>query len=78
MAETIGSLAGTGVSLSVLMALVVANIGFPPSVIATTVVSIIGGGPGIVNAVYAAVNAEEKFQDVNDYYAVITAHGKKL
>lgn len=77
-AKTIGSLAGTGVSLSVLMALVVANIGFPPSVIATTVVSIIGGGPGIVSAVYAAVNAEEKFQDVKDYYAVITTYGKKL
>ncbi len=74
--KALASLVGTEITFVTLLALVVANISFPPSVIVTTVVSVVGGGTGVIKAVYATIDAEKNYQDVKDYYAVIKTYGK--
>lgn len=74
----IAYLAGTDISLGVVLGLIVANATFPPSVIVSIVVGTIGGGATVYKAVNCLVTAYEKYQDAKDYYAIIKTYGTKL
>lgn len=71
-------LAGSSVTLGVVLGLVVANVAFPPSVIATMAVGALGGGSAVYKGASALANSQEKFCDAKDYYAIIKTYGKKL
>ncbi|MDE7424219.1 MAG: hypothetical protein K2N51_11125 [Lachnospiraceae bacterium] len=71
------ALVGSGVSLSVLAALIWANIICPVSVIVDICVAAFGGG-GIITAVYFVIDAFGYVDDAHDYYEVIKYYGTRI
>ena len=68
---------GSGIMFGGIVALVAANVTFPPSVIITIVVSAVGGGGSVIACVKSCIDSYDYYCDVKDYYVVIRTYGKK-
>ncbi|MBD5089076.1 MAG: hypothetical protein HDT30_09765 [Clostridiales bacterium] len=73
-----GYLVGTGISATVILALIIANATFPPSVIISIVVAAVGGGATVYKAIECYVDSYEYYLDAKDYYDTIKAYGTRI
>lgn len=73
-----GYLVGTGISATVILALIIANATFPPSVIVSIVVAAVGGGATVYKAIECYVDSYEYYLDAKDYYDTIKAYGTRI
>ena len=75
------SLAGTGISLTLVLGLVAANIAFPPSVIVDIVLGArgaVGFTGSVSSAVYFYIDAFGYVDDAHDYYEIIKYYGSRI
>ena len=69
--------AGTGIGVGFVVALVIANAAFPPSVIVDVVVALLGGGT-VTALVNYTVKSYCDYEDIKDIYVDARACGKKI
>lgn len=70
--------AGSGVLFGTVLALVTANIAFPPSVIISIVVAAVGGGGSVAVCVNNMIDSFQYYNDAKDLYITIRTYGTKL
>lgn len=75
--KALTAVGGSSAVLGTILALVAANVAFPPSVIVTAVIAVFGSGGGYVAAANYAIDAQEYKDTVADLYITIRTYGTK-
>lgn len=68
----------TGFIIGILIGVVAVNIAFPPSLIVTLAIALVGTFTGITTAIYYLIDAEEYYNKAKNKYVTIRTYGTKL